>query len=152
MAAGAGEAQGVGEQVEQHLLDAAFVGVDVADAIVAQDLDAHFRVLGGGDDEIDRVGDLDMITPRFAPLQAGEPVRVAASAVRNEHGVDVSLSGWPCGVCDLKLCSATVSTCCVSSLATRNGQKNSFHMLMPVSVAMVASGVSDSGSTTRRKM
>jgi hypothetical protein len=29
------------------------------------------------DDEIDRVGDLDLITPRFAPLQPGEPVRVA---------------------------------------------------------------------------
>ena len=29
------------------------------------------------DDEIDRVGDLDLITPRFAPLKAGEPIRVA---------------------------------------------------------------------------
>jgi hypothetical protein len=29
------------------------------------------------DDEIDRVGDLDLITPRFAPLRAGEPIRVA---------------------------------------------------------------------------
>jgi hypothetical protein len=29
------------------------------------------------DDEIDRVGDLDLITPRFVPLQAGEPISVA---------------------------------------------------------------------------
>src|SRR5262249_55578802 len=29
------------------------------------------------DDEIDRVGDLDLIPPRFAPLQPGEPIRVA---------------------------------------------------------------------------
>lgn len=29
------------------------------------------------DDEIDRVGDLDLITPRFAPLQAGAPIQVA---------------------------------------------------------------------------
>ena len=29
------------------------------------------------DDEVDRVSDLDLISPRFAPLQPGEPVRVA---------------------------------------------------------------------------
>jgi hypothetical protein len=29
------------------------------------------------DDEVDRVSDLDMISPRFAPLRPGEPIRVA---------------------------------------------------------------------------
>ena len=29
------------------------------------------------DDEVDRVSDLDLISPRFAPLRPGEPIRVA---------------------------------------------------------------------------
>jgi hypothetical protein len=29
------------------------------------------------DDEVDRVSDLDLIGPRFAPLRSGEPIRVA---------------------------------------------------------------------------
>src|SRR5438477_4856167 len=29
------------------------------------------------DDEVDRVSDLDLISPRFVPLQSGEPIRVA---------------------------------------------------------------------------
>src|SRR3989442_10485731 len=29
------------------------------------------------DDEVDRVSDLDLISPRFAPLRSGEPIRVA---------------------------------------------------------------------------
>jgi D-xylose 1-dehydrogenase (NADP+, D-xylono-1,5-lactone-forming) len=41
-------------------------------------------------------------------LATREPVSVAASAVRNEHGVDVSLSGW------LDLGAGFVSTCEVS--------------------------------------
>jgi hypothetical protein len=29
------------------------------------------------DDEVDRVSDLDLISPRFAPLRTGEPIRIA---------------------------------------------------------------------------
>src|ERR1700752_2296851 len=32
------------------------------------------------DDEVDRVSDLDLISPRFAPLRPGEPIRVADMA------------------------------------------------------------------------
>ncbi len=34
------------------------------------------------DDEVDRVGDLDLISERFAPLRPGEPIRVADMAGR----------------------------------------------------------------------
>ena len=34
------------------------------------------------DDEVDRVSDLDLIGPRFAPLRPGEPIRVADMAGR----------------------------------------------------------------------
>jgi hypothetical protein len=34
------------------------------------------------DDEVDRVSDLDLINPSFAPLHPGEPIRVAAMAGR----------------------------------------------------------------------
>ncbi len=34
------------------------------------------------DDEVDRVSDLDLISPRFAPLQPGEPIRMAGMSGR----------------------------------------------------------------------
>lgn len=66
--------------------------------------DHRFDERGGGalfDVGIYCLGPALLLAPR-------EPVRVAASAVRNDHGVDVSLSGW------LDLGEGFVATCEVS--------------------------------------
>ena len=44
------------------------------------------------DDEVDRVADLDLISPRFVPLAAGRPVRVADMAGRS-RAYDLSMPG-----------------------------------------------------------
>src|SRR5690606_21332872 len=61
-------------------------------------------------------------------------------------------SGAPCGDCDLKTPSPTVSTRVLSSDATRSGQKYSFHCVMNVSSASVASGAAAFGRTIWKKI
>ncbi len=45
--------------------------------------------------------------------------KMVGSSVMAVAAIRPVQSGWPCGVCDLNDCSATGSTCCAGSLATR---------------------------------